>query len=184
MPNPNATPSWTSMRLANRAARVSGLGPDAKTRFHLVFRNMVMKGAVPTVVDEDDARHPLLFDDRAAAAILLVSPLADTMGVGIDRLREIASKLISIPALGGGIPADRALDAARSGRKADLVIRVVRRGAEPPRLDVRVCVEGEEPAAEAASIISNYNAVSLEVLSTTTIDVNQRLRPLIAESGD
>lgn len=173
MPNP-----FTSSRLANRIARVLDLDEDAKTRLHRVMRNMVMKAVVPVVVDEDNGRAPLTFDDRAAAVLLALHPLAE-LGVEISVLREIGEALQRRTSPAGAFvaPIDRALAAVREGKKAELSVALTRRGTDPVRIETRVRVEGEE----ANQIKADYDAMSLDVLLTATVALNPRFTPLMIE---
>ena len=175
MPNP-----FTSSRLANRIARVLDLDEDAKTRLHRVLRNMVMKAVVPVVVDEDNGRAPLTFDDRAAAVLLALHPLAE-LGVEISVLREIGAALQRRAPLADLAPIDRALAAVREGKKVELSIALTRRGTDPVRIETRVRVEGEEANALSRQIVADRDAMSLDVLLTAAVALNPRFSPLMIE---
>lgn len=116
--------SWTAVRFANAAARVFGLDVVGKTRIHRVVRNQVAKGVLPTTPDPNDGRGALLFDDKTAAAALLLIPMAD-MDITVRGLREAAGDMLrkgSDPTSPTRI--EEALAAVRDGKRVELVTRL------------------------------------------------------------
>jgi hypothetical protein len=171
--------NWTVNRIAHFQASALGLDDDGKTRLHRIARNIVMKDVVPSVVDEADSRGTRLLDDDAAAALLLLTPLAE-MAMDVRGLREISNGLFAIRLNGTVSEMRQAIERVKEGKAVTLVTKL-RIHSESRKLSRSTYfkIEGEDPPGQVAEILNASKAVFFSDLATIEIPASEILRPFV-----
>jgi hypothetical protein len=172
--------NWTVNRIAHLQASALGLNDAEKTALHRAARNIVMKDVVPSKIDESDSRGTRLLDDDAAAAVLLLVPLA-RLAMDVRGLREIANSLFAIRFNETESEIAHTIAKVKEGKTVTMVTKL-RLHNETGKLGPFTAfkIEGEEPAGEVAELLSAQNGVFYSDLATVEVPTSDILRPFLS----